>query len=161
MVIKISQFRRVMTVLLVVGLCLCSAAVRAQHGWTVAREKDLKSSRNDWLAVCDWCRKNSAKADLFLTPPPGDNFRLHALRSSLGEEMSALAWVDPKAYMRNWEMAAAIRTDFKNGCWDLNGLRDAARTNGARFVLIDGPFRPAHQALFTAGAFSIHQVDDH
>jgi hypothetical protein len=160
MVIKISELKRAMTVSLVVGLCLCSAAVGAHHAWETAQEKSLKSSRNDWLVVCDWCRKNSAKADLFLTPPTGDNFRLHALRSSVGEEMSALAWVDPKAYKTNLDVAAAVKKDFQNGSWDLDGLRSLSRIHGARFVVVDGPFRPAHQAVFSAGGFSIHEVGD-
>jgi len=131
-----------------------------EQGWAGVGGHNHKSSRQNWLAVCQWCEKNSAKNDLFLTPPTEDNFRLHALRSSIGEEMSALAWVAPCAYKTNMELAAAIQKDFKNGSWDLNSLRAAARANGARFVLIDGPFDPPHQAAFAAGTFSLHRVDD-
>ncbi len=161
LVMKLSERKGAKTLWPALGLCLCAAAIGMQQGWAGAPGRNRKSSRHDWLAVCDWCRKNSAKGDLFLTPPMEDNFRLHALRSSVGEEIGALAWVAPKAYQTNMEMAAALRTEFKDGCWDLNGLRDAARTNGARFVLVDGPFRPAHPAVFASGAFSLHQVDDH
>jgi hypothetical protein len=157
----LSEWNGAKALWLVLGLCLCSAAVGIQRSWAGAQERNRKSHRNDWLAVCDWCRKNSAKEDLFLTPPLEDNFRLHALRSSIGEEMSALVWVAPRAYKTNMATAAAIRADLKNGCWDLTGLRDAARTNRARFVLVDGPFRPADRAEFTAGAFSLHLVNDH
>jgi hypothetical protein len=143
------------------GLCVCAAVIGIHHGWTGDPERNAKSTRRDWLAVCYWCRKNSAKEDVFLTPPTEGNFRLHALRSSIGEEISALAWVAPKVFKTNREMAAVLRTEFKDGYWDLNGLRDVARTNGARFVLVDGPFRPADQPLFAAGAYSLHQVNDH
>jgi hypothetical protein len=158
---KVSEWNGTRTLWPAFGLCLCAAAIGMQHGWAAAQEKDRKSGRNDWLAICEWCRKNSAKGDRFLTPPREDNFRLHALRSSIGEEMSALVWVDPRAYESNTEEAAALRTELKNGCWDLNGLRAAARTNGIRYVLVDGPFRPAHHAEFTAGAFSLHRADDY
>jgi hypothetical protein len=161
LLMKLSEWHGAQTLWSAFGLCLCAAAIGMHHAWAVAQEKTLNSRRNDWLAVCGWCSTNTAKADVFLTPPSGDNFRLHALRSSISEEMSALAWVAPRVYKTNMEMAVALTREFKNGSWDLDGLRGAARTNGARFVLVDGPFRPAHHAVFTAGAFSLHHFDDY
>ena len=155
---EFADFKGAMAVALVFGLCLCAAGIRIHHDWTVKKDSDL--GRNNWLAACNWCRQNSAKDDLFLTPPAGDNFRLHALRSSIGEEMSALAWVAPRAFETNRNTAAKIGAGFKVGRWDLTFLRDIARTNGAKFVLVDGPFIPSHQAVFTAGGYSIHQVND-
>lgn len=144
---------------LVIGLCLCAAAIGSQGSWRYAREKDLKSSRHDWLAVCNWCRANSAKGDLFVTPPNGDNFRVHALRSCIGEEMSSLAWVSPRAYQDNADTSAAISKLFKNGCWDLKRMCEVARENGARFVVVKGNYQPAADPVFEQGIFSVHKAE--
>jgi hypothetical protein len=159
-VMKLTESNRTRSVSLVLGLCLYATGIGMQQGWSRAREKNLESGRHDWLAVCDWCRMNSAKADLFLTPPAGDNFRLHALRSSIGEGMSALAWVDPKAYTNNAATAMAVEKNYQKGSWDLEGLRSLSRIYGAKFVVIDGPCKPANHAVFSSGRFSIHEVAD-
>ena len=157
--LAVSKPNRAGLVSVVAGLCVCAAAIGTRHSWQGVREKNLKASREEWLLVCDWCRTHSAKSDVFLTPPAGDNFRVHAFRSCVGESMSALAWIDPKGEQKNAQTAAWVQAQLKDGCWDLNGLAGLARTNGAKYLVVQGAFKPLSAPLFQQGVFSVHKTE--
>lgn len=72
--------------------------------------------------------------------------------------MSALAWVDVACYETNVMETGLVRSEQKNGVWDLNGLRKLAGQDGARFLVIAGAFQPPEIPRFVSGQFSVHAV---
>ena len=56
-----------------------------------------------WVEIGEWSRENTHPADLFLTPKETHSFRNLALRTSLNELRSELAWVAPSVARRNGE----------------------------------------------------------
>jgi hypothetical protein len=101
----------------------------------------------DWTAVRRWASQNTAKGDRFVTPPGAENFRAVALRSSLTEGSSALAWVEPRLYVEGERDAAdALADPF-----------GFAERRGARYVIqkTDCPGGEAYRA----GAYRVCVTD--
>jgi hypothetical protein len=113
----------------------------------------------DWDTLRDWARSNTHKSDLFLNASQAGNFRTRALRSSVGELESAVAWVDPHQYLRNSEHHQSLQQGFDGGNWDLDYLFNLAKNWGAEYIILDKPISTlSHDPVFFSGDYQIIAV---
>jgi hypothetical protein len=113
----------------------------------------------DWDTLRDWARSNTHKSDLFLNASQAGNFRTRALRSSVWEMESTVAWVDPHQYLRNSEHHQSLQQGFDGGSWDLGYLFNLTQNWGAEYVILDKPISTLnHDPVFFSGDYQIFAV---
>ena len=139
-----------------IGLTLLASLVSASiytHNYFAIRADP------DWDAVRSWARLNSRKSDLFLNAGQGGNFRTNALRSSTGEEESALAWVDPIQFLENSKRHLAAQQGLNSGVWDLDFLLNLADDWGAEYIILDQPADQNNlKPVFHSGVYNMFEV---
>lgn len=114
----------------------------------------------DWTAVRQRIAASTPKQARFVLACGGQNFRTRALRTGLGEPMSALAWVDPAAYDENERRRQEIERGRRSGAWDLEYLVDLARSWGADHLLVEGETSPTPRPRFEIGPYRVFRVDE-
>lgn len=114
---------------------------------------------SDWDKTRLWCKKNTKKDDIFITPPDGNNFRILSLRSTVSEDMPALLWVDPFEYVKNYERVSRVEKGFSGMKWNLKYLFSLAQKWRADYVIIKGAFDPFNiYPIFSSGDFCVFKV---
>jgi len=115
----------------------------------------------NWDIVRQWARTHSQKSDLFINATGSGNFRVSALRSSIGEPESALAWVDPTGEKENARKNQVVWQGFSGNTWDVNYLNKIGAEWQAGFIIIDKPHHPSELVpVFSAGKYRIFQISD-
>jgi hypothetical protein len=109
----------------------------------------------EWDAVRLWCRDHTPKNARFIIAGGYGNFRLLSWRTGLGRPMSALAWVDPKQYVKNGVEAAMVNHCWTGKHWNLECLKALAAQWNARYIVLQGTYQPKANPVFRVGDFSI------
>lgn len=101
----------------------------------------------DWDAARRWFAVNTPRSARVVVAGGRGNFRTLALRSAVGEPMSALVWVDPAVYLEIADEAGRVREclvsppddgDPRAGTWRLPCLVRRAAEGDASYLLVEG-----------------------
>lgn len=133
-------------ILILLGYSLAGGALqwhryfdaRAYPEWDASIYKAC--THPDWIAVQKWVRENTTKDARILVAGGYGDFRVGAWRTTLGEPMSALAWVDPRENLRNAREVAEVASAYKTSFWDLNKLLALARRWEVDFIVVQGAY---------------------
>ncbi|MDA8016078.1 MAG: hypothetical protein MPN21_01420 [Thermoanaerobaculia bacterium] len=95
----------------------------------------------DWTTARRWIAAHTSKAERILVAGGEGNFRTIALRTAVGESMSALAWVDPSTYQDLAEGAARVRACHMPEGWALDCLLELAAEEDTSHLVVEGSVR--------------------
>ena len=112
----------------------------------------------DWHQVRLWCRENTESEATFLTPPAKKNFRTVAFRTTVSEDVSAIAWVDPVAYRDLRSRVTAVARARAGDSWNLDRLARLAAEFGADYLVTDGPVSPEVPSLHRQGPYRVWRL---
>lgn len=109
----------------------------------------------EWETVTRWCRLHTAKDAKFVTPPGVGFFRVRALRTSLNEPVSALAWVDPLVMLDQADCAREAAGAYQGKRRRLERLFSLATQWKARYVMLKGSYESDASPVFRTAKYSV------
>ena len=113
----------------------------------------------DWDIIRLWCRNNTEKDDVFITPPYGNNFRILSLRSTVSENMQPLLWIDPFEHVSNSARIRKVEQGYSNLRWNLNHLLHLAQKWQVDYVITEGAYEPDDiSPIFSSGPYAVFKV---
>lgn len=146
-----SGLRHVATTVTLIGLAWLVAVSQASR---VAEQHQSFRTQQSWFAVQRWAREHSDPAELFLTPPDCEGFRVFSERPVVGEwkDGAAVLWDASYAdYWREWyervggrfsrRPAGTIQERLARSWFALgqDGIEAVARSYGARYIVLRRP----------------------